>query len=55
MIHENVWMTYGSNDLAELEKISAGYIDFLSNGKTERECTELIVTTAKDEGEKDLI
>ena len=54
MIHENVWMTYGSNDLAELEKISAGYIDFISNGKTERECTELIVAMAKDKGYKDL-
>ena len=54
MIHENAWNTYSAEDLSKLEKLSADYIAFLNNGKTERECTELIVTMAKEHGYRDL-
>ena len=54
MIHDNVWTTYKKKDLAELEKLSADYIDFLSNGKTERECTDLLVAMAEKNGYRDL-
>ena len=54
MIHDNAWNTYGSEDLDALERFSADYIDFISEGKTERECAELLVEMAKKNGYKDL-
>ena len=54
MLHENAWTYYDEKDLAEVEKLSSDYIDFLSEGKTERECTELLVAMAKAKGYKDL-
>lgn len=54
MNHQNAWNTYSAEDLKKLEKLSADYIAFLNNGKTERECTDIIVTMAKEHGYKDL-
>ncbi len=54
MIHENAWTLYGKKEMAELEKLSKGYMDFLDNGKTERECTKLLVEMAKENGYRDL-
>ena len=54
MIHENAWTTYTKKDLTALEKLSKDYMDFLDKGKTERECTDLIVEIAKKNGYKDL-
>ena len=54
MLHENAWTYYDEKDLAEVEKLSSDYMDFLSEGKTERECTELLVEMAKAKGYKDL-
>ena len=54
MIHENAWTTYGADDLKKLEDLSADYIDFLNNGKTERECVKLLVEMAKGNGYRDL-
>ena len=54
MIHDNVWTTYSENDIKELESLSSDYIDFLNNGKTERECTQLLVEMAERNGYKDL-
>lgn len=54
MIHENAWTTYTKKDLTALEKLSKDYMDFLDNGKTERECTDLIVEIAKKNGYKDI-
>ena len=50
MIHENAWTTYTAKDLKSVEKLSKDYIDFLNNGKTERECTELLVEMAEQNG-----
>ena len=54
MIHDNAWTTYSDDDKRELEKLSSDYIEFLNNGKTERECTELIVEMARNNGYRDL-
>ena len=54
MIHKNAWTTYGAEDLRKLEDLSADYIDFLNNGKTERECAGLIVEMAEKHGYRDL-
>lgn len=54
MIHENAWTTYSADDLQKLEKLSADYINFLNNGKTERECAAKIVEMAKAKGYRDL-
>lgn len=54
MIHDNAWTIYNDDDLKALEQLSAGYMDFLDNGKTERECTELLVAMAKKNGYRDL-
>ncbi len=54
MLHENAWTYYNNEDLKALEKLSADYIDFLSEGKTERECTELLVAMAEAAGYKNL-
>ncbi len=54
MLHENAWTYYNKEDIKALEKLSAGYIDFLSDGKTERECTELLVAMADKAGYRNL-
>ena len=54
MLHENAWTYYDEKDLKAVEKLSSDYMDFLSEGKTERECTELLVEMAKAKGYKDL-
>ena len=41
MIHDNAWTTYTAAELKNVEKLSKDYIDFINNGKTERECTEI--------------
>ena len=43
MEKKNVWETYDENQLQELEQHAKEYMDFLDNGKTERECIDLIV------------
>ena len=50
MKRESVWKTYSENDLTQLEKLNKGYIDFLSDCKTERECVKEIVVQAKAKG-----
>ena len=50
----NAWTTYTDKQQDELEKLCAGYIDFLSDGKTERECASITVEMAKKAGYEDL-
>lgn len=54
MIHDNAWTTYDAEDLKKLENLSADYIAFLNNGKTERECADQLVAMAKEKGYRDL-
>jgi aspartyl aminopeptidase len=54
MKENNAWNNYDSKDIRALEELSAGYIDFLSDGKTERECVDLLVEMAEDHGYRSL-
>ncbi|MBO5514263.1 MAG: aminopeptidase, partial [Mogibacterium sp.] len=54
MIHDNAWTLYDEKEISKLEKLSKDYMDFLDNGKTERECTKLLVEMAKKNGYRDL-
>lgn len=54
MLKKCVWENYSEKQLKELEKISAGYREFLDNGKTERECIDTIVNAIEAEGYQEL-
>ena len=54
MENKSIWNKYSDEQLAELEKLNAGYIDFLSECKTERECTERVVKDAEAAGYRKL-
>ena len=54
MEEKNVWETYDENQLQELEQHAKEYMDFLDNGKTERECIDLIVNKIEQEGYREL-
>ncbi|MCQ2523962.1 MAG: aminopeptidase [Lachnospiraceae bacterium] len=47
---KNVWESYSASQLKELEVFSKDYRDFLDNGKTERECVNVIVNMAEKSG-----
>ena len=50
MEYEKIWKKYSQAELKKLEKLNAEYIDFLSEGKTERECVDRIVNLAEENG-----
>ena len=50
MGRKNAWKDYGETDLKELEALCGSYQDFLSDCKTERECTNEIIKLAKEKG-----
>ena len=52
---EVAWKKYDEKDLAEVERIAADYIDFISENKTEREFTEAAIAMAEAAGYKDLL
>lgn len=54
MDRKNAWKTYTKKQLGEVDKFSKGYLEFLDNGKTERECTKEIVKLVKADGYVDL-
>lgn len=54
MEKKNAWLSYTEEDTIKLEEIAKGYIDFISNNKIERECTEEIIKRAQQHGFKDL-
>ncbi len=54
MERKNAWKAYTKKQLTELEELNKGYIDFLSNCKTERECAEEVIKQAKAAGYKDI-
>ena len=54
MKDKNAWNNYSPEELKALENLNKGYIDFISEGKTERECTELLVEMAESHGYRDL-
>lgn len=50
----NIWNTYSSDQLAELNEINERYKSCLNAGKTERECVELCVRMAEESGYRSL-
>lgn len=50
MERKNAWKTYKDSDILQLEKLNKDYIEFLSEGKTERECVKAIVRDAENRG-----
>lgn len=54
MDRKSVWDKYDEKDREELEILCEKYIEFLSVGKTERECTKEIIRQAKEKGYRDL-
>lgn len=54
MEKKNVWECYDEKQLEELEVHAKEYMDFLDNGKTERECVDFIVNRIEKEGYREL-
>ena len=50
MDRKNAWTTYNKKQLSEVDKVCKGYLKFLDNGKTERECTKEIIKMAEEYG-----
>lgn len=50
MEHTNTWKTYSKKQLKECEQFAREYMDFLDNGKTERECVDSIVEEIEKHG-----
>ena len=50
MERENAWKSYTASDLEELEQLAAEYITFISENKTERECTSAAIAAAEAAG-----
>lgn len=54
MERKNVWKTYSSAQLAELDKVNEDYKTCLDAGKTERECVRLAVERLRKSGYRSL-
>lgn len=54
MEHKNTWETYSAKQLKEVDAFARDYMDFLDNGKTERECIDTIVNRIEKEGYQEL-
>ncbi len=54
MDRKNTWETYSSKQLKEVDAFATEYMDFLSEGKTERECVDYIVNAIEKESYKEL-
>ena len=54
MEREVAWKKYDKEQLDELEKLSADYIEFISQNKTERECTQTAIQLAEKAGYQSL-
>ncbi len=54
MLKKCAWETYDEKHLKKLEKLNKEYREFLDNGKTERECVDVIVNTVEAAGYREL-
>ena len=54
MDRKNIWETYDAKQLEELEIHAKEYMEFLNEGKTERECIDVIVNRIEKEGYREL-
>ena len=51
---EVVWNKYSKEEFNDVMKFSDGYIDFLSDSKTERACVKNAIALAKSYGYRDI-
>ena len=54
MEHDVAWKKYDEADLDALEQLTAEYIDFISDNKTERECAAAAIALAEERGYRPL-
>lgn len=54
MEHKNTWEKYDEKQLQQVDDFAREYMDFLDNGKTERECIDQIVNTIEKAGYQEL-
>lgn len=54
MVRENAWKAYDDAKLAQVNALAKEYMDFLDNGKTERECVDTIVNMIEEAGYREL-
>ncbi len=54
MEKKNTWETYNKTQLKEVDVFAKEYMQFLDNGKTERECVDTIVNLIEKEGYREL-
>ena len=54
MENKSTWEKYSAAQVKACHEFCKGYLDFLSNGKTERECVEIILEEMKAAGYKDM-
>lgn len=54
MENKNTWETYNAKQLREVDAFAVEYMDFLNNGKTERECIDRIVNEIEQDGYQEL-
>ncbi len=54
MEKKSIWEDYSPKQLKELEALSGKYREFLDNGKTERECVDIIVNMIEDAGYREI-
>ena len=47
MKNKCTWEIYTDDQMSKCDDFCAGYMDFLSEGKTERECVEIIIKEAQ--------
>ena len=50
MLRQNAWKSYDEEKLAKVNGLAKEYMDFLDNGKTERECVDTIVNMIEEAG-----
>ncbi len=51
---KNTWETYDAKQLKKVDEFTKNYMNFLNNGKTERECIDVIVNEIEKAGYKEL-
>ena len=54
MERKNAWKAYSDEQITELEEVNKSYREFLTVGKTERECVKEIIKQAEATGYQSL-
>ncbi|MCR4650763.1 MAG: aminopeptidase [Lachnospiraceae bacterium] len=54
MNNKNIWLNSKQKDIKKIDAFAKDYIDFISRGKTERECVDLAVNLLEENGYEEL-